>query len=110
MVGDESCASILESTMSAACPVLGFDVCFRLAEWVDETAMDRLCDDFIEGPVEGRGLMAGGGGDREWRYTLSREGGQAVEADRAAMVEWAAGRREIATCTVGPLVDLSSDA
>ena len=99
-----------EDAMSAACPILGFDVRFRLADGGDEATAEALRSDFIAGPVEGRGLMAGGGGDREWRYTIAREGGQATEADRVALAEWAAARCEIASFEAGPLVDLSSAA
>ena len=97
--------------MSAPCPVFGFDVHVRLADWVDEAAADALLDEFIVGPIEGNGLLAGGGGDRRgWRHTVSREIGQATEADRVAVAAWAAGRAEIAACDVGPLVDLSGAA
>ena len=96
--------------MSAACPILGFDVYFRLAGWLDEVTADALRDAFIEGPVEGRGLSAAGGGARDWRYTITRDGGQATEADRVAMTDWAARRPEITVCHVGPLADLSSAA
>jgi uncharacterized protein YggL (DUF469 family) len=77
---------------------------------VDAAAAGALRDDFLAGPVEGRGLVAEGSGDREWRQTISREGGQATEADREAVAAWAAARGEIAVYEIGPLVDLSGVA
>lgn len=96
--------------MSAACPVFGFDVVFRLHDWVGEAAVDSLWDAFIAEAVERHGLVAGGGLGQTWRHTVMRESGQATEADRVAISNWAAARDEISSYEIGPLVDLSSAA
>ncbi len=63
-------------------------------------------DELRAGLVEERGLTIEGNRGRAWWYTLTRDGGQATEADREAVAAWAAARPGIARCEVGPLVDL----
>jgi uncharacterized protein YggL (DUF469 family) len=92
--------------MSAACPEYGFEVTFHLTPAVTAPARDALWRAFIDA-LEARGLSAGGGGDRVWRHVVSRDGGQAVDADREAIRAWAVARAEIATVDVGPLADLN---
>lgn len=96
--------------MSPACPVFGFDVAFTPVPGADAAALDRLRADFVELLLEPRGLAAepwAGGGLRQ---TVTRDGGQATDSDREAVVAWAASRAGIAACDVGPLVDLSPSA
>ena len=94
--------------MSAPCPIFGFEVVFQLSPGVSEATADALRDDFISGPIEGRGLVCGGGmaGGR-WSHVVRGEAGQATDADRQALVAWAESRPEIATVEVGQLVDLN---
>ena len=93
--------------MSGACPELGFDVRLRLHEWVAGAAGDALLDRMLDEVVEERGLVADVRDRAAWLITITRDAGQATDADREAMTAWAAARREIARCEVGPLVDLS---
>ncbi|HEY0971405.1 MAG TPA: 50S ribosome-binding protein YggL [Gemmatimonadales bacterium] len=93
--------------MSGACPELGFDVRIRPHDRVAGEAGDALLRDLLDGLVEERGLVAEVRGRGAWLVTVTRDAGQATEADREAISAWAAGRREIARCEVGPLVDLS---
>lgn len=97
--------------MSAPCPVFGFEVVFHIAPGLTAAATLALWDAFIAGPVEGRGLVCGGGatGGR-WSYVVHSEAGQATAADRDATAAWAAGRPEIVAAEVGPLVDVAGAA
>jgi len=38
---------------------------------------------------------------------VTREGGQAIDADREAVAAWAAGREDVEACEAGAIVDLS---
>lgn len=91
--------------MSAACPEYAFDVTLRLAPQLDADARAALRRAFAA-LLDARGLVADGGGDAVLRHTVARDGGQAVDADRDAVREWARARPEIVDATVGPLVDL----
>lgn len=93
--------------MSGACPELGFDVRIHPHEGVTEEGVRALVRALVAGPVEARGLVAEVAGTVDRLVTITRDGGQATEADREAIADWAASRREIAQCEVGPLVDLS---
>ena len=92
--------------MSAACPEFGFELTFDLVPRLGEDARSALRDAFIDA-LEARGLSADGGGEQVWRHVITRDGAQAIDADREALRAWAATRPEIAAVTVGPLVDLS---
>lgn len=97
--------------MSAPCPVFGFEVVFRIVPGLGEAAARALWDDFIAGPIDGRGLVCGGGpSEGRWSHLVSSDAGQATDADREAVATWAAARPEIVAAEVGPLVDLSSAA
>lgn len=96
--------------MSAACPVFGFDVTFTPAAGADPAALDALGADFVELLLGPQGLSAEPGRGGRWRHTITRDGGQATNSDREAVVAWAAARARIAACDVGPLVDLSPSA
>ena len=93
--------------MSAACPELGFDVVLELARDVDDVRRRELREEFLT-LVESRGLLAAGrgGGGGVLRYRITRDGGQAIDADREAFEAWARRRPQIASFTVGPLLDL----
>ena len=42
-----------------------------------------------------------------WTLVVTREGTQAIDADREAVAAWAAARGDLTACDVGPIVDLS---
>lgn len=94
--------------MSAPCPRFGFELRLRAAAPLTPESREAPWRAFI-GAVEARGLVAGGGAHGEWLRLIHREGGQAVEADRAALLAWAASRPELANASAGPLVDLSEE-
>jgi uncharacterized protein YggL (DUF469 family) len=91
--------------MSAACPEFGFDLAVRLAPGLPAGERDALRRAFLRA-VEAHGLAAAGGGDAVWRYTITRDGGQAVDADRDALRAWAGGRPGVVDVSAGPLVDV----
>jgi len=94
--------------VSAACPLLGFDVRVRLREHVDDGRAAALRDAFVREAVEAHGLAAQARGDRRaWLHTIVRDGAQATHADRDAVARWLDARAEVASYDVGPLVDLS---
>ena len=90
--------------MSAPCPTYGFVITLRVAPGLDAAASNTLRDAFVAA-VEARGLSAGGGG-RLGHHVVSRDGGQAIDADREALRAWAESRPDVVEVTVGPLVDL----
>jgi hypothetical protein len=90
--------------VSAPCPEYGFTFACRLASPLDADAARALRDAFAR-VLESRGLAADGG-DGRWHHVISRDGGQAIDADREALRAWAASRPDVADVTVGPLVDL----
>lgn len=93
--------------MSAACPEYGFDVAFRLAPDLADHARHEIFL-AIDAIARNRGLTSeGGGGPMIWRFTITRDGGQAIDADREVFATWAATRPEIVECTLGPLADLA---
>ena len=95
-------------TLSAPCPVFGFEVVFHLAPGLNEAATLALWEEFVAGPIEGRGLQCGGGGTGAlWSHVVHGEAGQATDADREAIAAWAGSRGEITAVEVGPLVDLN---
>jgi uncharacterized protein YggL (DUF469 family) len=92
--------------MSAPCPVLGFVVTVAIRPNVDEGDVDALVDEFID-LLEGHGLQTGGGGDVTFEFVVNREGGQATDADRSIVREWATRWSERAQIDVGDIVDLN---
>ncbi len=94
--------------MSAPCPEYGFTFACRLAPGLDAAAAHALRDAFAQA-LESRGLAAAGGPtpDAGWHHVISRDGGQAIDADRDALEAWAAARPEIVAATAGPLLDLN---
>jgi uncharacterized protein YggL (DUF469 family) len=91
--------------MSAPCPTLGFLVTVGIRSGVDDGDVDALVDDFIDF-LEGHGLQTGGAGDTTLEFVVSREGGQATDADRALVRDWAARWSEKAAIDIGDIVDL----
>ena len=95
--------------MSAACPVFGFEVVLHLVSGLSAEAAGALWDDFVTDPIEGRGLVCGGGTSAgRWSHVVHGEASQATDADREAVIAWAGSRPEIAAADVGPLVDVTS--
>ncbi|HEV7994082.1 MAG TPA: 50S ribosome-binding protein YggL [Gemmatimonadaceae bacterium] len=91
--------------MSGACPSLGFTVRAVLHASTTEREADAMVDDLIV-RLEANGMMMGGGGDRVHVYGVSREAGQATQADRDLIVEWASQWASVAQVTVSDLIDL----
>lgn len=91
--------------MSAPCPTLGFIVTVAIRSGVEAGDVDALVDDFIDF-LEGHGLQTGGAGDMTLEFVVSREGGQATDADRALVRDWANRWSEKAAIEVGDVVDL----
>ena len=92
--------------MTAACPELAFEIVLRLAP--GRGVREAWRDAFVAA-LDARGLSATGGGDAP-RYLITRDGGQAVDADREAMRAWAEQRPEVLSVAVGPLIDLREAA
>lgn len=94
--------------MSVPCPVFGFRVELTLAIGLSERTVGELWRNFRREIVESRGLTCDrdASGDR-WSMTLRSEASQATDSDREAITRWGAGRREIESLDVGPLVDLA---
>ena len=95
--------------MSAACPALAFELVLRLTPGLD-AAGRRALHDALAATVASHGLSAAGRGDAAPRYVITRDGGQAIDADREVLRAWAAARAEVAEVAVGPLVDLHEAA
>lgn len=108
MASDANLAGYHEH-MSAPCPRFGFDVRLHVAPGLTAEACDALARAFTA-TVEARGLSASARHGETWCHVVTRDGGQAVDADREALAEWAASRPDIAGAAVGPLVDLSGNA
>jgi hypothetical protein len=89
-------------------PALGFSICFHLTDGLGEDGALELWDDFLAGPLGGRGLACGAapnGADGLSRL-LYRPNASATEDDRRVVREWARRRGEIAGYEVGPLMSL----
>jgi uncharacterized protein YggL (DUF469 family) len=95
--------------MQPPAPQLGFEIHFRLTDGLPEDGALELWDDFVAGPVEGRGLTCQDGNGHAGGITrlLYRHGASATEDDRRAVREWARRRGEIAAYDVGPLTTLA---
>jgi len=95
--------------MTAPCPTLGFVVTMQFAAEIPSATFDALLEDWID-VTEARGLTCDGGGTAEHaRYLVYREGAQAEEADREAVIAWLATRSEIVESAVGPVHDLEDE-
>jgi len=82
---------------------LGFDVEAELKEPLVGTAEEELLIAFIEGVIEPRGLIYGGG--VVCGYVCKAGGGSATDDDRAAVRDWLQARSEFASVTVRELSD-----
>ena len=88
--------------MSAACPRFGFLLRLVPAPGADADALRAALD----AALGALGLEAEGA--RPAALVVTREGAQAIDADREAVLAWAAARDDVARCEAGPLVDLSA--
>jgi len=89
---------------------LGFSIRFQLTAGLGEDGALELWDDFLAGPLGGRGLTcdAVDEGTNALARLLYRPNANATEDDRRAVREWARRRGEIATYDIGPLTNLES--
>jgi uncharacterized protein YggL (DUF469 family) len=87
---------------------LGFSIRFRLTDGLGEDGALELWDDFVAGPLGGRGLTFDTGADETNGLSrlLYRPNASATEDDRHAVREWARRRGEIADYDVGPLTSV----
>ena len=92
--------------MTAACPIFGFTLTCALRRELDQAGEAALTNAFLAFAAS-RGLVCSGGfSGTRWSMTLHSDAGQATDADRAATESWVAARPDIASATIGPLVDL----
>lgn len=89
-------------------PTVGFAIRFRLTDGLGEDGALELWDDFIAGPLDGRGLalQTGANDANGFSRLLYRPNASATEDDRHAVREWARRRGEIADYDIGPLTSL----
>jgi uncharacterized protein YggL (DUF469 family) len=92
--------------MSAPCPTLGFDITIALRSTVGEADIDALVDDLIDF-LESHGLQTDAASDATLKFAVTREGGQATDADRALVRDWASRWSDDAEISIGEIVDLS---
>jgi YggL 50S ribosome-binding protein len=93
--------------MSAACPRYGFELRLRVEPGLDLATRESLAD-ALEDALDARGLAAERVGEDVWTLVVTRDGSQAIDADREALLAWAATRDEIVDVEAGPLVDLTA--
>lgn len=82
---------------------LGFDIETELKVPLVGNAEDELLIAFVEGAIEPRGLIYGGG--LTCGYVCKAGGGSATDEDREAVREWLQARTEFASVTVHNLSD-----
>ena len=89
---------------------LGFSIRFQLAAGLGEDGALELWDDFVAGPLGGRGLTCEMAAEETNGLSrlLYRPNASATEDDRRAVREWARRRGEIANYDIGPLTSLGS--
>ena len=89
---------------------LGFSIRFQLAAGLGEDGALELWDDFVAGPLGGRGLTSHTVDEETDGLSrlLYRPNASATEDDRRAVREWARRRGEIAEYDIGPLTTLGS--
>ncbi len=88
--------------MSAACPEYAFQV--ELLPVSDDVT--PAWGVALRNMLESRGLSVGHEYHLHRRLIVVRDGGQAVEADRVALMEWAAEHTGYGSVRVGPIIDL----
>ena len=94
--------------MTAPCPIFGFLAKYELVAPLDDAAETALTDAFLALLAQ-RGLVSSGGfNGTRWSHIVRSEASQVTDADRTAVRDWAATRREIRSGDVGPIVDLES--
>lgn len=91
--------------MSAPCPTFGFVVTLTLQS---PTASERRIVDDFHNLLERHGLEAIRA-EHSMTLTVSREGGQATHHDREIVREWSNQWAEVASITIGDLVDLQQE-
>lgn len=89
---------------------LGFSIRFQLTAGLGEDGALELWDDFVAGPLGGRGLTYQTAAEETNGLSrlLYRPNASATEDDRRAVREWARRRGEIANYDIGPLTNLGS--
>jgi len=89
---------------------LGFSIRFQLSAGLGEDGALELWDDFVAGPLGGRGLTFHAAAEETNGLSrlLYRPNASATEDDRRAVREWARRRGEIANYDIGPLTSLGS--
>lgn len=91
--------------MTAACPRFGFTVEITLATGTSESQATDLRRSFFDF-LDAAGMTYANSQRAIWRYLVTREAGQATDADREAIAAWAARHASIASCRIGDLIDL----
>ncbi len=91
--------------MTAACPRFGFTVEIILTPGTSESQATDLRRAFSE-LLDNAGMTYANSQRAIWRYLVSRDAGQATDADRKAIADWAARHASIASCRIGDLIDL----
>ncbi len=92
--------------MSAACPRFGFLVRMEPRTGAARDSFEILRANFLADVITPNELACTGGGERSATYTLSREGMQATDADRALVRRWAEEHAAELSVEIGPLFDL----
>ena len=85
--------------------MFGFIVTTRLRDASSNADSKSLVDDLVE-LLESNDLSMSGGGERNVKYVVSREGSQATHADRELVLAWSERWDAIAEINVSDLVDL----
>lgn len=92
--------------MSRACPLLGFVAALELGENLTESELLSVRESF-SALLGQRGLECEESGTAtHWFRATRSEAGQATDADRQALLEWAAAHPAVVRMRVGPILDL----
>ena len=94
--------------MSQPCPHLGLIISVARHATPGEGESDALRDDLLA-LLAANDLVASAP-PRAREYVVSREGGQATDADRQLLLAWAERWAHAATIGVSPVTDLGDDA
>jgi uncharacterized protein YggL (DUF469 family) len=93
--------------MSAPCPTLGFRLAFSIDPGASDARRAAVRDAFMS-VIAASGLTCEAAHDAAFAWTVTGDGTQATESDRARIVEWLEQQPEIAGSRVGPLTDLAA--